>query len=178
MTPYAAEKLGKYAWLLNETGPKMLIDALKLYGIKETIGDADNPTILAWAKELDIPAYTHDSTAWCGLFMGVIAKRAGKPIPENPLWARNWASWGTRCVPALGCVMVFSRVGGGGHVAMYVGEDKDCYHILGGNQGDSVSIVRISKTRLIASRELYNVRPANVRAVYLSADGIVSVNEQ
>lgn len=176
MTNYAREMLGKYAWLLDEPAPKMLIEALNLYGVKETIGNGDNPTIIGWAKELLLPEYNHDSIAWCGLFCAVVAKRAGKKVPENPLWARNWSAWGSKCVPALGCVLVFSR-DGGGHVGIYVGEDTDCYHVLGGNQGDSVSITRIRKGRLIAARESYNVRPANIRPVYLSPIGTVSNNE-
>ena len=47
--------------------------------------------------------------------------------------------------------MVFSRTGGG-HVGFYVGEDKDAYHILGGNQSDMVSIARVAKDRHVATR--------------------------
>ncbi len=169
--------LGKYAWLLDEPAPKMLVEALALYGIRETIGSDNNPTILEWAKDLNLPAYNADEIPWCGLFCAIVAKRAGKKIPENPLWARNWIAWGSKCVPALGCVLVFSRGASSGHVGIYVGEDADCYHVLGGNQGDSVSIARIRKGRLIAARESYNVRPANVRSVYLSDSGVISSNE-
>jgi cell wall-associated NlpC family hydrolase len=35
----------------------------------------------------------------------------------------------------LGDVLVFRR-GGGGHVALYVGEDEEAFHVLGGNQAD------------------------------------------
>ena len=35
----------------------------------------------------------------------------------------------------LGDILTFKR-NGGGHVGLYVGEDKDCYHVLGGNQGN------------------------------------------
>lgn len=177
MIQYIVDKLGKYAWLLDEPSPKMLTEALALYGVKETIGEADNPTILGWAKELGLPAYNHDEIPWCGLFCAIVAKRAGKKIPENPLWARNWSKWGTTCSPALGCVLVFSRGETSGHVGIYVGEDKDCYHVLGGNQGDAVSIARIRKGRLIAARDSYNVRPDNVRPVFLSSIGSISKNE-
>jgi uncharacterized protein (TIGR02594 family) len=174
---YRAEMLGKYAWLDREPAPKMLRAALDLYGVKEKIGDGNNPEILAWAKECGIKGYSSDSTPWCGLWLAVIAKRSGKKIPENPLWARNWQGWGEPSPHELGAVLVFARSGGGGHVGLYCGEDKECYHVLGGNQSDSVSITRIRKERLIACRSMYKVKPPNIRPIWLDSVGGVSVNE-
>ena len=48
-------------------------------------------------------------------------------------------------------MLVFER-DGGGHVGFYVGEDGTHYHVLGGNQDDAVSIAKIAKSRLVASR--------------------------
>lgn len=174
--PERADMLGKYAWLEREPAPRMLRAALDLYGVKEIIGENDNPTILDWATECGIRGYSGDDIPWCGLFMAVIAKRAGKKIPENPLWARNWAAWGEPCRPELGAVMVFSRQGGG-HVGLYCAEDSEYYHVLGGNQGDTVSITRIRKQRLIACRNSYRVKPATVRPVLVVGDGAISNNE-
>jgi uncharacterized protein (TIGR02594 family) len=168
-----------YAWLAREGQPKMLVEALKLYGVRETPGPGDTPAVLAWASELNIKGYTADSIPWCGLFVAVVAHRAGKPLPPNPLWARNWAAWGKPSgQPALADVLVFGRDGGGGHVGLYVGEDAACYHVLGGNQHDSVSITRIAKSRLLEARRFYAVAPpANVRPVRLAASGEISRNE-
>lgn len=171
----------KYGWLTREPGPKMLVEALKLFGTRETAGAGNTPAIMAWAREIggDIAkVYTADSIPWCGLFAAIVAKRAGKPLPSSPLWARAWASWGDKSPrAALGDVLVFVR-NGGGHVGLYVGEDASAYHVLGGNQGDAVSIVRIAKTRCIAVRRLYSVAvPANVRPVKMAASGPVSRNE-
>ena len=167
-----------YAWLAQEPGPKMLIEALKLYGTAEKAGPANNPVILAWAAECGIRGYGADSIPWCGLFIAVVARRAGKPLPKNPLWARDWAAWGEPSLkPALGDVLVFSR-DSGGHVGLYVGEDGLAYHVLGGNQGDAVSIKRIARNRLIAARRYYAAgAPANVRAIRLVASGALSANE-
>lgn len=167
----------QYQWLEKEPAPRMLIEALKLYGIKEHEGEANNPVIMEWANDLGLMAYNQDSVPWCGLFMAYVAKKAGKKPPVAPLWARNWMRFGDACKPELGCVLVFSR-GSGGHVGIYVGEDKHSfYHVLGGNQGDSVSITRIAKERLLSSRAMYKVKPANIRPVVLSAEGDVSENE-
>lgn len=167
----------KYSWLQNEPAPKMLLEALKLYGVKETVGAQDNPIILSWAEEIGITNYTHDAIAWCGLFIGVVAQRAGKPVVKDPLWAANWLNFGDEAdVPMLGDVLVFKRPGGN-HVGLYVGEDRTTYHVLGGNQSDAVGFTRIAKERLRGARRLYNIKPANVRIVKLEAGGDVSTNE-
>lgn len=68
--------------------------------------------------------------------------------------ASSWAPWGANLRPdrlASGAVLVFRRPGGG-HVGFYVGEDSRCYRVLGGNQGDAVSVAWIEKSRCIARR--------------------------
>jgi uncharacterized protein (TIGR02594 family) len=171
----------EYEWLNAEPTPRMLIEALKEYGVKEHPGDEDNPVIIGWAKETGLDrTYRDDLTPWCGLFMAVVAKRAGKSVPATPLWARSWANWGSATPLAmLGDVLVFTRRGGGGHVGIYVGEDSSCYHVLGGNQQDMVCIVRLLKSRCIAVRRQYKTAvPSNVRRIYLEASGAISVDER
>lgn len=169
----------QYQWLLAEPGPRMIIEALKLYGTKEMPGTADSPEILAWAQETGLTRiYSADSIPWCGLAMAVVAKRAGKQPPENPLWALNWAKFGVLSPkPSLGDILVYKRPSGG-HVALYVGEDVGCYHNLGGNQSDAFNITRIEKSRCVAVRRpIYNIQPANVRQIILSPMGSISTNE-
>jgi len=168
-----------YAWLNNEPGPRMLKEALALYGTLETPGTKNNPIIMRWVDETGVSGYTHDSVPWCGLLIAVAAKRAAWPIPEAPLWALNWGKWGKKSPqPMLGDVLTFTRPGGG-HVALYVGEDASTYHVLGGNQADSVNIIRVLKTRLKAARRpAWRIaQPANVRVVRLAANGAISTNE-
>jgi uncharacterized protein (TIGR02594 family) len=152
----------------------MLKEAIALHGTVEAPGTKNNPRITAWAMECGIGAYSTDSIPWCGLYMAVTAKRAHWARPPNPLWARDWLNWGIeRDGPALlGDVLVFAR-GSGGHVAMYVGEDKTSYHILGGNQSDRVSIVRKPKLPILGIRhaDWRIAQPDNVRRVFLTATG-------
>lgn len=174
----------QYEWLLQEQGPKMLTEALKLYGTKEIVGRQHNPIILSWAKELGMAKmYTNDETAWCGLAHAIIAKRAGKIVPFKDydfLRALKWASFGIEVQdkkPNLGDTLVFKREGGG-HVGLYVGEDAEAYHVLGGNQSNAYNITRISKNRLFAARRpAYDVLPSNVRVVKLAKAGMLSKNE-
>lgn len=167
----------QYKWLSKEPGPKMLMEAIKLYGIKEVIGSIHNPVILSWAEQLGLKQYKADEIPWCGLFVAYLALMAGKIPVKDPLWAQNWGNWGKPSEPELGAVLVFVR-NGGGHVGLYVGEDLECYHVLGGNQGNAVSITRIIKKRCTAIRALYKVgKPENVRRIWLTASGEVSTNE-
>lgn len=181
----------QYAWLAGEGAPRMLVEALKLHGTLEAPGKADNPQIVAWADEVAAKStsaynnwaadfYNDDGIPWCGLAMAVCAVRAGRAPADKYLSALAWASWG-ETVPKdqamLGDVLVFVRQGGG-HVALYVGEDAAAFHILGGNQSDAFNIVRKSKSALYAVRRPpYINRPANVRKVHLAANGKLSVNE-
>src|SRR5688500_7561828 len=159
----------KYQWLAKEPGPKMVLHALAEYGTLETAGAGNNPKIIRWAEEVagsvdDV--YKADSIPWCGLFMAVVAKRAGKIPPKDPLWALNWGTFGVKTDKAmLGDVLVFVR-NGGGHVGIYVGESKDTYHVLGGNTADQVKIAEISKKRLYTVRRpQYINQPENVRKI-------------
>ncbi|PTR07533.1 uncharacterized protein (TIGR02594 family) [Novosphingobium sp. GV055] len=171
-----------YGWLSAlAQRPRMIDAALALYGVTEMPGAANNPQIIGWAKELGgtvAKVYTADSIAWCGLFMAVVADRAGKTVPANPLWALSWAQFGNPApVPGLGDVLTFRR-DGGGHVGLYVAEDEAAYHVLGGNQGDRVSIARIAKSRFYAARRpVYQVQPASVKPYRVAAQGQLSTNE-
>jgi uncharacterized protein (TIGR02594 family) len=169
----------KYQWLQLEDAPRHLLKAVELFGTTEIVGPKNNPVIMDWAKETNLKQYTNDEIPWCGLYIAVVMKRANRDVVKDPLWARNWAKFGVEAkVPMLADVLVFQRETGG-HVGFYVGEDKTSYHVLGGNQGNAVSIVRIAKDRLIASRRPpYTKQPLNVRKIKLDSTGtILSTNE-
>ncbi len=68
---------------------------------------------------------------------------------------RALLKFGAPVSPTLGAILVFwrgKRTGWLGHVGFYTGEDTSAYHVLGGNQGDKVSITRIAKERLLEAR--------------------------
>lgn len=163
-----------FEWLLDaerQPLPMMISEALAEYDTRETPGVADNPEILSWASETGLNSYTANSIPWCGLFMALIAQRAGKPIPDKPLWALNWAKFGEEGgQPDLGDVLVFMR-DGGGHVGLYVAETENEFWVLGGNQNDRVSFTKVSKKRMKAVRQPnYQDKPSSARP-YLLEDG-------
>jgi uncharacterized protein (TIGR02594 family) len=171
----------QYKWLSKENSPKVMAEAIKLYGTKEIVGKEHSKEILSWAKELGMEkTYTNDEIPWCGLFAAIVVKRAGFEVVKNPLWARNWNNFGTPQKTAMfGDVLVFTKPGGGGHVGFYVGEDDTCYHVLGGNQSNMVNTTRILKSRCIGIRRCaWKIsQPTNVRVIKLAATGSVSTNE-
>lgn len=169
-----------YQWLEKlDLLPKMVAAALPLVGIKETDGPGNTPQIMNWAAQTGLKSsYNADAIPWCGLFMAYVAKISGKVIPTKPLWALNWAKFGEEGgQPELGDILVFTRKEGG-HVGLYIGEDDECYHVLGGNQSNSVCFTRIAKERLYAVRQPpYNNKPSTAKVYILSPNGQKSVNE-
>ena len=171
----------KYDFLNSIKNPKVIFEGWKLKGVQEIIGKQHNPVILGWAKELGLEkTYTNDEIPWCGLYVGVVVKRAGYTPVKNPLWAKNWLNFGTKqSVAMLGDILVFTRPGGGGHVGFYVAEDATCYHVYGGNQSNMVNVTRILKSRCIGIRRCpwRIAQPLEVKQYQLSASGQISTNE-
>ncbi len=168
---------------MNTMPPHWLVIARGYLGIREVPGPGSNPTIVGFARRLAPwirSFYTNDGIAWCGAFVAAMfaEARPAIPLPKNPLSALAWATWGVLLAePCLGAVMVFKRPSGG-HVAFYEGEDATHYHVLGGNQGDRVSVMRIEKSRCVAVRWPSGVEINAIGRVYLTAAGVrVSENE-
>lgn len=171
----------QYAWLANEGAPRILVEALKLYGTKEIPGPTHSQLILGWLRELGITWIKDDETPWCGSAMGICAYRAGKPFGPNAPRARAWLAWGVAAlVPMLGDVLVFERGSASGHVGLYIGEDNTHFHVLGGNQNNSFSIARILKTRLLQARRCKwtTAQPNNVRQIFLSPKGAPTTSNE
>ena len=131
-------------------------EATRLIYTKELAGPRSNPAILDWAKAINIP-YSGDDVPWCGLFVGhcIGATLPEEVLPGGLLLAQSWRKFGTDTTPRPGAVMVFwrvSRESGLGHVGFYTGEDDSAYRILGGNQGDSVCYIWVSKQRFLQAR--------------------------
>lgn len=167
--------------------PAWLTIARAQIGVREIIGRKHSPIIMGWvqelgAKVLGIPV-NDDETAWCGTFMAWVMKRAGLSMPAIAVRAASWGragAWGRELLaPRLGCILVFTRAGGG-HVGIYVGEDDTHFHVLGGNQGNSVSITRIAKNRLADGGMRWPKGPAlpTAKPVRLKPNGVpVTENE-
>lgn len=182
-------KLPKKYDFLNNIGvlPKIVSTALNYFGIREIPGAQSNPVILDMAKQVGVNGiYRNDDTSWCALFMCFICKLCGKPLPDpkgdiyNYLRAAFFLDYGDAVDDndiRLGDVAVFSRPGGN-HVGIIIAESKTTYHVLGGNQSNSVNIAEIKKDRLRQARRFYSIgMPASAKKYEIDSSGKVSHNE-
>lgn len=160
--------------------PAWVTVARALIGTRETPGPANNPTIMKWASNLGTKilgiVYPGDATPWCGLFVAHCINAVGLKTAPIAVRASAWATWGAEITPRIGAVLVFMRPGGG-HVGFYVAEDDACFWVLGGNQGDAVSITRIAKNRVVACRWPMGVPVTTQRNVVAANGAPISKDE-
>lgn len=175
----------KYSWISTRGPlPKLVTAALNYLDLKETPGSGNNPIIMGMAKRLGVDnIYIGDSMSWCALFISYLCIIADKPMPYKQyeiLRAASFTNWGNpveKGKEAFGDILVFKRPGGN-HVGIYIAESDTTFHVLGGNQSDSVNFTEIKKDRLLAARRYYQIAPpASVKKYKLSSSGVVSTDE-
>lgn len=117
----------------------------------------DNAKLKQWLRSDGKTLGDPSKLPWCGDGMETAIKNAlpNEPFEGdlglNPYWALNWAEFGRQGY-GFGMIGVFKRPSGG-HVGTIIAEDETgCYHVLGCNQGDTVSVVRIERDRCVATR--------------------------
>src|SRR5581483_849958 len=92
--------------------------------------------------------------AWCAAFVGACLERAGVAGTRS-LMARSYLAWGEPLPePRTGAVAVLSRGSDAslGHVGFLVGLTPSQAILLGGNQGDAVSVAAFPRSRLVGLR--------------------------
>lgn len=133
--------------------PAWVVEARKDIGLRELPGAPTAPRIQRWLSDLGA-WWRDDETPWCGAAVAAWMRAACVgPLPRFWMRAQAWADWGQPlAVPAHGCVVVFSR-NGGGHVGLVVGRDaQGRLLVLGGNQGDAVNVRAFGQDRVLAYR--------------------------
>ncbi|MFY0598625.1 MAG: TIGR02594 family protein [Cyclobacteriaceae bacterium] len=127
-------------------------------GIKEIKGKKNNEQIVNYAKETKINV-NGDETPWCSIFVNWCAKQAGLQM-TNKANARSWMYVGRPVDdPRPGDVIVLWRESPDswkGHVGLFFGYSKDFkkVFVLGGNQGDSVSVASYDARKVLGFRRL------------------------
>jgi uncharacterized protein (TIGR02594 family) len=123
-------------------------------GVHELPGKQQEKKILEYHSCTSLKA-TDEGISWCSSFANWVVKQAGVK-GTNSAAARSWLKWGKPITkPIKGCIVVFTRTGGG-HVSFYVTEDENFIYCLGGNQGDTVNISGYKKDRLLGYRGYYS----------------------
>lgn len=132
--------------------PQWLAIARPLVGLHEVKGAEHSPEILGMWRAIKRSGIQSDEVPWCAAFVGACLERAGIRSSRFES-AASYLKWGVRLDgPAHGCIVVFSR-DGGGHVGFVVGVDTSGnLLVLGGNQGDQVSVKAFPTTRVTGYR--------------------------
>lgn len=120
-------------------------------GLAELAGKNDAPFLRRWQAQLGVPWL--GPAPWCGVAVAHWLRECDVAVPRAFYRARAWLDWGhVQPVPAVGSVVVFDRAGGG-HVGFVVGKTgANRLAVLGGNQGDRVSIAGFLRERVIGYR--------------------------
>jgi uncharacterized protein (TIGR02594 family) len=147
--------------------------ASRFVGIAEVPGKTANPQILAMLQ-LDDKWPGDDAVAWCSAFTNYIAWLLRLPRSKH-LAAQSWLNIGEvisldLAEPGFDVViferppsnvrkrrknrLAFTKEYPPGHVGFYAGVETNNVLVLGGNQGDSVSIAPYLKSKLLGVRRL------------------------
>lgn len=143
--------------------------ALRYAGVGELAGDEDHPLVRWWLSRVGFGLFAHDEIPWCSAFVAGIAWELDLPRSTSAA-ARSWLKVGTP-VPleeavAGWDVVVLSRGPGPqpgpdrldapGHVGFFDRSSTDATGIwlLGGNQGDRVTVARFQASRVLGVRRL------------------------
>lgn len=134
------------------SGQKWMENGRKLIGMTEIKGAQHAPEILQMWRDIKRGGIKDDETPWCAAFVGAMLERSGIKSSRFES-ARSYLDWGQLlAAPVPGCVVVFTRKGGG-HVGFAVGRDKAGHLlILGGNQSDAVNIKAFPVSRVTGYR--------------------------
>jgi uncharacterized protein (TIGR02594 family) len=131
---------------MTATNKAPWLDAAKsLLGTREGPGKANNKVVLGFYADAGHPEISMDATPWCAAFCCAMLKRNGYPIPmTDALMARSFRRYGIACEPKVGAIAVFPRgKPPSGHVGFVAKVNANgTVDLLGGNQGDAVSIAK------------------------------------
>lgn len=151
MTPYdVIERSSLPPWMTVAVGE---------LGQAEVPGEQHSPRVLAYHRATTLKATT-DEVPWCASFVSWCLGVVGQKHTRSAR-ARSYESWGQPCpvdLLAPGAVVVFWRGKhpgvGTGHVGFYVGGDPASGRVwvLGGNQGDAVTVKAYSTAKVLGYR--------------------------
>lgn len=148
-------------------------------GVKE-YKPGNNPRILEYHASTDIYRHKSDDVAWCSAFTNWCMEQSGNRGTESAL-ALSWKNWGQQVAqPITGAIAVKKRMVWDskkqkwitmGHVGIVYGGTPDGkLLILGGNQGDAVSISKYDKKSFFTFRlpSTYNIKSNDTLTIYSS----------
>jgi len=149
--------------MVDEMNEAIFSAAEGYLGLKEYPGARQNETVVGFAKAVGHGWVKDDETPWCASFVGAVLAQLGLPH-TGKLNARSYANWGDPVASLAeaqhGDVVVFKRPPNPahGHVGFFAGVENGMVMVLGGNQGNKVSIAPYPASRLLAIRRAKGAR--------------------
>jgi uncharacterized protein (TIGR02594 family) len=123
-------------------------------GQAEIPGAEHNPRIIEYHAMCTLKA-TDDETPWCSSFANWCVYHGGY-VGTRRANARSWLDWGYALTqPTEGCVVVLQRGSSptAGHVGFFMGDGRNgMIKLLGGNQGDRVSVAEFRRSDVLGFR--------------------------
>lgn len=132
-------------------------------GVREYPAAKHNPQILKFYADSGNSWVQDDETPWCAAFVGSVLAECGIQ-GTNKLNARSYQTWGEPVdisEARKGDIVVFwrgSKDGWQGHVAFFDRVEGNQIYVLGGNQGNAVSVTPYPMDRLLSIRRLKKPR--------------------
>ena len=123
-------------------------------GVVEGVGKSNNPKVVRFFADAGFAGVKDDAVAWCAASVGAWLARAGRK-PSGSLAARSYEAWGVGLAePRLGCIGVKRRGSSSwqGHVGIVVGASRDKVFMVGGNQGDAVTVAAFPRSEFTGFR--------------------------
>lgn len=135
--------------------------------VMERSGDKDHPLIQWWLSLCGFGLDAHDEVPWCSAMVNGVAWELRLPRSKSAM-ARSWLGVG-QVIDITSAevgfdVVVITRGSGKqpgaevlnapGHVGLYAGHDERRVLILGGNQGNAVSVASFPIEQLLGVRRL------------------------
>lgn len=135
---------------ITDKTPWMQI-AIDEIGVKEYAGSKHNARIVEYHSVTSLKA-KDDETAWCASFVSWCLEKAGIKSTKSA-WARDYLNWGKKITtPVKGCIVVFDRGNGYGHVGFFIEEKNGFVKTLGGNQNNQVCYSNYNKSKVLGYR--------------------------
>lgn len=132
-------------------------------GLAEFPGAKHNPEIVKLFAASGNAGVKDDETPWCAAFVGAVLAQCGIK-GTGKLNARSYLDWGQKIDlkdARRGDVVILSRGNSKtqGHVAFFDGTIGDKVSLLGGNQGDKVSVATFPISRVLGVRRRILIQP-------------------
>lgn len=141
-----------------ESNPVQVAERYIKLNVVEAPGEKDNALVLAMLR-LYNPWVEHDETAWCSAFAAFVCFQLGVEHSKK-LNARSWLDIGIPVALTdgeIGFDIVVLKRGTNpmqGHIGFFYGVKGDFVYILGGNQRNSVNVMKFPAADVLGVRRL------------------------